>query len=104
LCGTYLSGSALLAALPEALPDVLLLDLQLPDMPGEEVAKVVIRQYPSVKILVLSSIDLIYRVKQMMQLGCRGYSLKNVSRESLLTAIRTVNNGAEYIEPALKED
>src|SRR5690606_39190938 len=77
LCGTYLSGGALLTALPEAVPDVLLLDLQLPDMSGEEVAKAVIREYPSVKILVLSSMNLLYRVKQMLQLGCRGYSLKN---------------------------
>jgi len=104
LCGAYLSGAALLSALSEEVPDVLLLDLQLPDRSGEDIAKIVIDQYPSVKILVLSSIDLLYRVKQMLQLGCQGYSLKNVSRESLLKAIRTVNNNEEYIEPLLKEE
>lgn len=102
--GLYKSGAALLQGLKDRLPDVLLLDLQLPDIKGDELAATVIKTYPSVKILVLTSIDVLYRVKQMMKVGCAGYSLKNVSQASLIQAIKTVNKGEEYLDPVIKEE
>ncbi len=104
LCGAYLTGNELLNGLSLKMPDVLLLDLQLPDIPGEKITPILLSKYPQIRILVLSSIDVTYRVRTMLQLGCTGYSLKNVSRDSLLEAIATVYKGEEYIEPSLKEE
>lgn len=104
LAGIYLTGAELLSGLEKSIPDVLLLDLQLPDIQGEELCQIILKKYPSIRILILSSIDVTYRVKTTLQLGCAGYSLKNVSRESLLEAIETVYRGEEYIEPCLNEE
>lgn len=107
--GRYKSGEELLQGLNDhakerTLPDVLLLDLQLPDISGEELAVTLVEKYPSIKILILTSIDVLYRVKQVMKAGCAGYSLKNVSQESLIVAIKTVHRGEEYLDPIIKEE
>lgn len=104
LCGTYLTGNQLLEGLQINVPDVLLLDLQLPDLSEEEVVGQVLRQFPDIRILVLTSIEVTYKVNRMLELGCAGYSLKNVSRSSLLYAIEKVHQGQEYIDPVLQEE
>lgn len=103
LSGAYLSGSDLLEGLCIAQPDILLLDMHLPDIEGEELAIKINKLYPSIRILVLSSIDVVYRVKKMMTIGCAGYLLKNVSKESLIDAILKVYEGCDYlVDPSLK--
>lgn len=104
LCGLYINGISLLEGLKQVVPDVLLLDLQLPDMQGEELAAQVLDRCPSIRILIVTSIDAIPRVKKTMQIGCRGYSLKNISPESLTHAIRTIYEGGEYLDPLIREE
>lgn len=101
--GTYASGSALLEGLVQEQPDVLLLDVLLPDQKGTELAGYITRRYPAVKIIAITSLDAPIHVRSMMRQGCKGYILKNTDRESLINAIRVVCGGGEYIEPALKE-
>ncbi len=100
---TYSSGESLLAGLKDRQPDVLLLDVLLPDHKGQDLAKIITKQYPSVKILAITSLDAPIHVKAMISLGCKGYILKNADQQSLILAIETVYNGGEYIEPSLKE-
>lgn len=104
LCGLWGKGSDLRKGIAEAQPDVLLLDLQLPDISGEVLAEELLRQFSKLKILILTSLDNIQKVRSLIRIGCAGYSLKNVSRESLLLAIETVYNGGAYIDPILKEE
>ncbi len=104
LTGVYLNGKDLLEGLTKKVPDVLLLDLHLPDRTGEDLAREVLSTYPHLKILVLSSIGDIKRVKDMMQLGCKGYSLKNISQKALLAAIEELHQGGQYLDPVLKEE
>jgi len=101
---TYGTGKDLLHGLSLQLPDVLLLDIQLPDLQGDELARTITKQYPSVRILVVSSIDIAYRVKDMMQLGCAGYLLKSTAPETLVEAIEKVYQGTEFLEPNLKDE
>ncbi len=103
LTGVYLSGKALLEGISQQVPDVLLLDLQLPDQSGEELAREILMKYPTVNILVLTSIDEIKSVKHMIQLGCKGYSLKNISQPALLDAIQLIYQQGLYLDPVLKE-
>lgn len=101
----YSSANALLKGLKKSVPDVLLLDIQLSDTPGNELAPVLIETYPQLRILVLSSMDATSYVKDMMQHGCMGYLLKsNTDRKMLAQAIEQVYAGKLFLDPSLKED
>jgi DNA-binding NarL/FixJ family response regulator len=99
----YTTGAALLEGLKQQQPDVLLLDVLLPDMKGAELAAYIRREYPHVQIIALTSLDAPIHVRSMMREGCRGYVLKNTDKASLVYAIAQVHEGHEYIEPSLKE-
>lgn len=100
---TYNTGAALLAGLEQQQPDVLLLDLHFPDAHGKELAATITRLYPAIRILILSSVDNPYDIREVMQAGCAGYLLKNVRPEVLIKAIEQVYAGETFLEPALKE-
>ncbi len=99
----YLSGKELLAGLEQQQPDVLLLDIQMPELTGEELAGIISKKYPRVKILALTNMDNVYFIKGMLQQGVLGYILKNTGEEKLVEAIRTVYRGEQFLEPELKE-
>jgi DNA-binding NarL/FixJ family response regulator len=101
--GSFTSGAELLRYLEKEAPDVILLDILMPDLSGQELAALIRQQYPSIRILALTSLDAPYYVKSMMRRGCSGYLLKNTDRQTLIHAIEAVHNGEEFIEPALKE-
>lgn len=104
ITGTYTNGAALLNGLKDILPDVLLLDLQLPDKKGTELVPVLLQQYPNLNILILSGIEASPYIREMMQKGCKGYLLKsNTDKAVLTTAIRKVYNGGIYLEAGIKE-
>lgn len=100
---TYNQGSALLKGLQQAQPDVLLLDIQLPDVRGDEVAALVARSYPVIKIIALTGYNMTEYAKLMFDAGVSGYLLKNTDEHKLRTAIETVYQGGTYIEPAICE-
>ncbi len=99
----YTTGGALLEGLKKVQPDVLLLDVLLPDMKGPELAQIITGKYPTVRILAITSLDAPVHVKSMIRNGSKGYLLKNTGQETLVEAIETVYKGQEFIEPMLKE-
>ncbi|WP_118949881.1 response regulator [Taibaiella helva] len=101
--GTYTSAAALMEGLTQQQPDVLLLDILLPDQKGTELVPIIRRLYPDIKIVALTSLDAPIYVRSMIRQGCKGYVLKNTDKLSLVHAIEQVYNGQEYIEPSLKE-
>lgn len=103
ICNTYNSGTALLEGLQKDQPDVLLLDIQIPDKSGNELARIISATYPHIRILAISSMENSFHVKDMMQHGCLGYIVKTAEANVLVEAIETVYAGEEYIDPALKE-
>jgi len=100
---TYNNGEDLLLGLKTEQPDVLLLDVILPDIKGPELAAQIHAAYPAIKILAITSLDAPVHVKAMLRNGCTGYLLKNTDVQTLINAITDVNNGKEYIEPSIKE-
>jgi len=100
---TYATGEELLAGLRREQPDVLLLDINLPDKTGNELIRVISKKYPGIRVLALTSIDSSFHVKDMMQHGCMGYLLKNADAEMLVQAIERVYAGEEFLEPELKD-
>ena len=100
---TYTSGQALLQGIQKQRPDVLLLDMQLPDMNGPELAASILKLYPQQRILVLSSTDVLLQVKKMLKLGCMGYLLKDADDITIIKAIETVQQGGQYLSPVLNQ-
>lgn len=103
LAGLHTSGQSFLNSLSHTVPDVLLLDLQLPDMQGEDIVQLLLEAQPTVQVIVLSSMDVLYRVKKLLQMGCKGYSLKNITKEALQQAIREVAAGRLYLDPVIQQ-
>ncbi len=104
LTGTYADGHALLAGIEEEVPDVLLLDLQLPDMLGKEVAQRILKQYPEVRIVILTSLEATHHIEEMMEIGCIGYLLKgNTDHMRLVKAVEQAYYREHFIDEALQK-
>ena len=100
----YTSGNALLKNIGENLPDVLMLDFNLPDTTAVEVTKVLKKKYPSLKILIFTSIDIILHVKKVLQAGADGFMLKESDDLTIIEAIETIYKGEQYLSPAIKNN
>lgn len=103
LTGAYGTGAELLKGLQEHLPDVLLLDIQLPDKTGDELATQILKKYPELKILTLTNFNSMLYVHNMLRIGVKGYILKTTDPETLINAIEEVYNGNEFIDHAVKD-
>src|SRR5690606_34837590 len=82
---TYHSGKALLEGLATRQPEVLLLDILLPDISGKELAPLICNSYPAIKIIALTSLDAPAVVRSMLKRGCLGYLLKDTDERTLVT-------------------
>jgi len=103
ICGGYQSGQALLAALKSVQPDVLLMDIQLPDIQGDELTKRIASQYPAIRILIFTTHNSLLLIRDCIQNGATGYMLKTEEENVLVTAIETVFRREEYFSPAIKD-
>jgi DNA-binding NarL/FixJ family response regulator len=103
LKGSYKNGNALLEGLELFLPDVLLLDIQMPDITGDELAPLLLKRYPELKILVLTNFDSALYANNMFKRGAHGYLLKTAENATLIEAIKTVYEGKQYLQDNMKE-
>ena len=103
IVGIYHTAPSLLEQLPAVQPDVLLLDIVLRGSSGKDLVPVLKKDFPDVKIIVLTSLDAPTMVSGMMRRGCNGYLLKDTDQKTLYDAIISVAGGDEFIEPSLKE-
>ncbi len=101
VCGTALSGEALLELLEKRRPDVLLQDLGLPGMSGIEVTRQVKRRWPAVEVLIFTIFDEEEKVLEAVKAGASGYLLKGASADKIAEAIREVSAGGSVIQPNL---
>jgi NarL family two-component system response regulator LiaR len=92
-------GREALAKCRESLPDVILMDMLMPDMDGVSTTIAVLDQYPTVKIVVLSSFSDEESVQKALDAGATGYLLKNIPIDTLAGAIRTAYAGQPIIAP-----
>lgn len=82
-------------------PDVILLDLQLPDMDGSEVIEAIKGEWPEARVLVLTSFDTDDRVLRAVRAGAQGYLLKGTPKEELFHAVRNINQGGSLLGPGI---
>ena len=95
--GHATNGTSCLAFLKQHLPDIILMDVNLPDISGIELCKQVKQLYPSVFILGLSTFNQQPIIRNMLENGAAGYVLKNATREELMEAMKTVLSGKPYL-------
>jgi DNA-binding NarL/FixJ family response regulator len=93
VAGTAGSGEEAIALAASLLPDLVLMDLQLPGMSGIEATRSIVTTDPDVKVLVLSLFEDEDSVFLALRAGARGYVLKDADEEELVGAIRAVARG-----------
>ena len=84
-------------------PDIVLLDLVMPDMNGIQITKYLKENYPNIKILVLTSYVDDEHVISAINQGADGYEMKDVEPEQLITTIRQVLEGNKVIHPKAQD-
>ena len=95
--GHATNAASCLAFLQQQKPDVILMDINLPDISGIDLCKEVKTKYPSVFIIGLSTFNQQSFIQKMMDNGASGYVLKNATQEELTSAIETVMKGKTYL-------
>lgn len=94
---TFTTLEACRQALQNRRPDVLLLDISMPDGDGITFCQQIINDYPKVKVIAITIHDEYSMIQRMMDCGAHGYVLKSSSSEELLEAINNVWQGNEYV-------
>ncbi|MGN0003062.1 MAG: response regulator [Sphingobacterium composti] len=79
-------------------PDVILLDFNMPMVDGIQCLKTILSKYPNQKIIMLTGYDDTDLIREALNLGAKGYVLKNIAKQELVTAIQTVYNGQNYLD------
>jgi len=90
------NGRELLSNLNKAKPDVILLDLRMPEMDGIETTVEIRKQNEDVKIIIVTMLDDEKYVIHLMEVGANGYLLKNAEPEEIKTAITTAYENGYY--------
>lgn len=99
--GTAQEGEAAVEQIAALLPEVVLLDLELPGIDGIEVTKRVKRKAPQVEILILTSFDDEQKVYEAMQAGASGYLVKRVGPDKIRAGVAEVLQGGTVLEPII---
>src|SRR5688572_12304721 len=101
IVGEALSGESALEKVEEVKPEVLLLDLGLPQMSGIDVTRKVKATHPEIEILIFTIFDEEEKVIEAITAGAAGYLLKGTSVEKIVEAIKDVKAGGSVIQPNL---
>lgn len=93
------SGKEAMDKIRETKPDVVLMDIGLPDMTGIEATKKILEQYNKIKVIMLTSHISEQEVLDSLAAGANAYALKDINTEILTMVIKTVKDGALWLDP-----
>jgi DNA-binding NarL/FixJ family response regulator len=95
------TGAEALAFLEKDRPDVVMMDVQMPEMNGIEATAAIAERWPEVRVLAVTTLDGSDTVLPMLSAGASGYLLKDSSAESIVTGVREVHSGASSLSPRI---
>lgn len=95
------NGAELLSLIKKAPPDIVLMDIRMPELDGVAATHAIKEQWPQVRIIILTTFDDDEYVFNALKYGASGYLLKGVSVAELSNAIRTVAHGGAMINPGI---
>ncbi|MEP7107115.1 MAG: response regulator transcription factor [Ferruginibacter sp.] len=93
------NGEELLARIPEAAPDIILCDLRMPVMDGIEATKQITREFPNIRVIILTMYEDERFVGHLMDCGAAGYLLKSTEPAEIKRAIMDVMSTGFYLNP-----
>jgi len=99
LVGEASNGKECFERIESLHPDILILDIAMPEMNGEQVARELRRLYPELKIIALSGYTDRQFVRAMSKAGAKAYVVKSASGRELIHALRAVASGKSYLSP-----
>jgi DNA-binding NarL/FixJ family response regulator len=94
-------GNAALAMIDDLMPNVVLIDIRLPDRSGIDVARHLTLTHPGVRVVILSAYDDDEFVRAALEAGATGYLLKTMARDELVAAVRAAAQGTTVLDPIL---
>lgn len=95
------NGFDAIERIKQVMPDVALMDIDMPGLSGTAAIRVLRRLYPSMKILVLSTYNDEHYIREAMGAGANGYILKTVDIDTLVEIVTSFNEGREIVSPYL---
>ena len=101
--GSTKSPDDLMLFLAKSQPDVLLMDINLPQRSGLELCREVKEKYPAINVIGLSTSNQPSVIRKMQENGASGYLLKDASQSEILEALQQVNKGKEYVSFSVAE-
>jgi HlyD family secretion protein len=99
--GIGTNGAMAIRQVESLQPDVILLDLEMPEMNGVKATQIISKRFPNCRILILSSHDSSEHLNQALDAGAKGYLLKSTPAAELFQAIHSVYRGYAYMNPGL---
>ena len=101
--GSALSGQEALERIPNLQPDVVLLDINMPEMNGIDTCKKLMELIPEVKVIAISMHKESSLIKLMLSSGAKGYVLKNAGQDEVIEAIKKVHSGKMFLDETVNE-
>jgi len=103
IVGEAQNGKEALDLITRVHPDVVLMDIDMPELSGVETTKIINRDYPEIKVLALTMHDDSIYIKSLLGAGAMGYILKSSGSKELKQAILTINKGESYLPPSISD-
>jgi two-component system, NarL family, response regulator LiaR len=103
LVGEAESGSTAIQLCAEVLPEVVLMDMVMPDMDGVTATRLIHQQFPQIRVIALTSFKEGKLIKEALEAGAIGYLLKDVSADELARAIRAAHLGRATLSPEVEQ-
>jgi DNA-binding NarL/FixJ family response regulator len=101
--GCAASGEAAVGAAQRLTPDVVVMDLVMPDLNGIDATRRIIHELPRTHVIALSACHTPEHVYRALRAGAHGYVLKSAASDELLLAIKAVIAGRQYVSPAITD-
>ena len=99
--GEAADGAEAVTAATRLKPDVVLLDIRMPELSGIEATRQILEQVPSTAVLILSAYDDDDYILALMEAGASGYLLKTAQARELIESVRSVQLGESVLHPAI---